>query len=75
MSRKEARSVVVMMELDQNLFPSTASFGASVSIINIDVDVAINDHHHHLRGEGWGVFMTGRACNDCNGSTICIYIS
>jgi len=31
MSRKEARSVVVMMDLDQNLFPSTASFGASVS--------------------------------------------
>ena len=32
MSRKEARSVVVMMDLDQNLFPSTASFSASVSI-------------------------------------------
>jgi len=35
MSRKEARSVVVMMDLDQNLFPTTASFGASVSIDNI----------------------------------------
>ena len=38
--------MVVMMDLDQSLFPSTASFGASVSIImsfNIDVGVAIND--------------------------------
>ena len=46
----------------------------------IDVGVVINDYHYHLRGEGGGVFIkelhdshVGRACNDCNGSTICIY--
>jgi len=40
----------------------------------------INDYHHHLRGERGGVFIkevhdchVGRGCNDCNGSTICIY--
>ena len=40
----------------------------------------INDYHHHLREEGGGVFIkavhdshVGRACNGCNGSTICIY--
>jgi len=40
----------------------------------------ISDYHHHLRGEGGRVFIkelhdshVGRACNDCNGSTICIY--
>ena len=40
----------------------------------------INDYHHHLRGEGGGAFIkelhdshVGHACNDCNGSTICIY--
>ena len=39
----------------------------------------INDYHHHLRGEGGRVFIkelhdshVGHACNDCNGSTICI---
>ena len=49
------------MDMDQNLFPSTASSGASVSIIvsfNIDVGVAINDYHHHLRGEGGTEFTT-----------------
>ena len=52
----------------------------SVSINNImsDVCVVINDDHH-LRGEGGGAFIkelhdrhVGHACNNCNGSTICI---
>ena len=44
------------MDLDKNLILSTASFGAFVSIdnINIDVGVVINDYHCHLRGEGAG---------------------
>ena len=48
--------------------------------INIDVGVVINDYHCHLRGEGGRVFIkelhdshVGRACNDCNGSTIGMY--
>ena len=48
----------------------------------IDVGVMINVYHHHLREEGGGVFVkelhdshVGRACNDCNGSTICIYVA
>ena len=54
--------MVVMMDLDQNLSSSTASFGASVSIdnimsFNIDVGAAINDYHHHLRGEGGRTVM------------------
>ena len=56
--------MVVMMDLDQNLFPSTASFGVSsvpIDNINIDVGVVISDYHCHLRGE------------DCNGSTIGMY--
>ena len=74
--------MVVMMDLDKNLILSTASFGAFVSIdnINIDVGVVINDYHCHLRGEGGRVFIkelhnshVGRACNDCNGSTIGMY--
>jgi len=42
---------------------------------NIDVGVVINAYHRHLRGEGAGIHDShvGRACNDCNGSTICIY--
>ena len=45
---KKGSKMVVMMDLDQNLFPSTASFGLlSVSIdnimsFNIDVGVMIN---------------------------------
>jgi len=38
--------------------------------------VMINDYHHHLRGEGGVVFIKelhdSHACNDYNGSTICI---
>jgi len=36
--------------------------------------------YHHVMEEGGGAFLkelhdshVGRACNDCNGSTICIY--
>ena len=55
-----------MMDLDQNLFPSTASFGAFflfplimfIMSFNTDVGVVINDYHRHLRGEGGGVFTT-----------------
>ena len=39
-------NMVLMMDLVQNLFPSTASFGASFCSINIDVVVMINDCHH-----------------------------
>ena len=49
------------------------------NIMSLDVGVVINEYHHP-RGEGSGVFIkelhdshVGRACNDCNGSTICIY--
>ena len=52
MSRKE-KMMVVMIDLDQNLFPSTASFGASFCFhchsIYVDVGVVNNDH---LRGRG-----------------------
>jgi len=75
--------MVMMMDLDQNLFPSTVSSGASfcsIDNINIHVDVVINDCHCHLRGEGGRVFIkelhdshVGCACNDCNGSTIGMY--
>jgi len=77
--------IVVMMGLDQNLFPSQqALLLLSVCINNItsfhiDVDVVINDYHH-LRGGGGGTSINelldshvGRAYNDCNGSMICIY--
>jgi len=46
---KKGSKMVVMMDLEQNLFPSTASFGLlSVSMdnimsFNIDVGVMIND--------------------------------
>ena len=45
-------NMVLMMDLVQNLFPSTASFGASfcsiniITSFNIDVVVMINDYHH-----------------------------
>jgi len=49
-----------MMDLDQNLFPSTVSFFLfpliNIMSFNINVGVVINDYHHHLRGEGGGVF-------------------
>jgi len=79
---------MAMMDLDQNLFIQQQAFKLvlrSVSIdnimsFNIHVSVVINDYHHYLRGEGGGVFIkelhnshVGCACNDCNGSTICIY--
>ena len=52
------------------LFPLTVI----IMSFNIDVGVMINDYHHHLRGEGGGNHdsCVGRACSDCNGSTICI---
>jgi len=47
----------------------------------VDVVVIVNDYHY-LMGGGGGPFIKelhnsheGRACNDYNGSTICIYIS
>ena len=83
MSRKEARSVVVMMDLDQNLFPLTASFGLlSVSIDNIYYVIQYRcwcrDQWLSLSSQGrrgWIIHDShvGCACNDCNGSTICIY--
>ena len=40
------------------------------------IGVMINDYHRHLRGEGGGVYIKelhdNHACNDCNGSAICI---
>ena len=52
MSRKE-KMMMVMIDLDQNLLPSTASFGASFCFhchsIYVDVGVVNNDH---LRGRG-----------------------
>ena len=50
---KKGSKMVVMMDLDQNLFPSTASFGSpfcfhfhsdNIMSFNIDVGVMINDH-------------------------------
>ena len=50
---KKGNKMVVMIDLDQNLFPSTASFGASFCFhchsIYVDVGVVNNDH---LRGRG-----------------------
>ena len=51
---KKGSKMVVMMDLYQNLSPSTASFGASFCSIDNIVCVncvVINDYHHHLRGE------------------------
>ena len=74
-----------MMDLDQNLFPSTASLVLlSVSMDNnyvIQYRCWCHDQcPYPLRGKGGGVFIkelhnshVGRACSDCNGSTICIY--
>ena len=89
MSRKEARSVVVMMDLDQKLFSSPqqqALVLLSVSIYNI---YYVNQYRCWCcdqwlsllsQGEGGRVFIkdlhnshVGHACNDCNGSTICMY--
>jgi len=77
---------MVMMDLDQNLFPSTANFGllsvfiGNITSSNIHAGVMINDNHCHLRGVGGRVFIkelhnshVGHACNDCIGSTICRY--
>jgi len=76
------------MDLDQDLFPSTASFLELLSVSidntmssNIDIGAMINDNCHHLRGEGWGGGIhqrahdrhVGLACNDCNSSSICMY--
>jgi len=53
---KKGSMMVVMMDLDQNLFPSTVSYGASFCSINIimsfnmDVVVMVNDYHHLLGG-------------------------
>jgi len=52
MSRKEAR--VVMMDLDQNLFPLTASFGASFCfhdsiIMSFNIDVGVKFMSEILR--------------------------
>jgi len=76
---KKGSKMVVMMDLDQNLFPSIASFDVSFCfhryILCGDVNWCRDQYyHHHLRGEGGGVFIkefhNSHACNDCNGSTI-----
>ena len=79
---------MVMMDLTRTYSPQQQALVLlSVSFDNIyyviqyiDVGVVINDYHHHLRGEGGGAFIkelhdshVGHACNDCNGSSICIY--
>ena len=41
---KKGSKMVVMMDLDQNLFPSTASFGAPASMDNImsfNIDIGV----------------------------------
>ena len=58
---KKANMMMVMSDLDQNLFPSTASLLLSVFInnimsFNIDVGVTINDYYH-LMGRGSGAFI------------------
>jgi len=60
MSRKEARSVAVMMDLDQNLFPSTASFGASFCCR----DQWLSSSSQGRRGRGIHDSHVGRSCND-----------
>jgi len=80
---KKGNKVVVMMDQDQNLFPSTASFGASfhnIMSFSTDVVVVINNYYH-LRGRHLSKSSTielhnsqvGRAYNECNGSAIRIY--
>ena len=53
------------------------SISIDIMSFNIDVSVVIDDYHH-LRGGGGGAFIkelhdsyVGRACNNCNDSTIC----
>ena len=82
---KKWNMTVVMTDLDRTYSPQQqALMLLSVSIsnitsFNIAVCVMINDYHH-LKGGGSGAFIkvlhdshVGHACNDCNGSTICIY--
>jgi len=46
---------------------------------NMDVYAVINDYHHLREGEGGALIKelhdshVGRACNNCNGSKICMY--
>ena len=72
--------MVVMMDLDQNLFPQQQALVLLLPLIifmsfNIDVGVAISDSlsSQGRRGRSIHDSHVGRACNDCNGSTICIY--
>jgi len=53
--------MVVTVELDQNLFPSTASFRASIDNSISDVGVVINDYYQHLRGEGPGAEYSSKS--------------
>ena len=74
-AKKGSKMMVMMMDYEQNLFPSTARFGASFCfhyVIQYDSSspqgrrgrVFIKElHDSHVR----------YACNDCNSSTICIY--
>ena len=65
--------MVVMMDLDQNLFPQQQAL--VFHSVSFDT-VVINDYHHLLRGEGGGVFIkelhNSHVGHARNGS-ICIY--
>ena len=46
--------------------------------MSFNIDVIVNDYYHLMGGEG-GAFIknsnVSRACNDYNGSTVCIYVT
>ena len=82
---KKGNTVVVMMGLDQNLFPSQQAllllsvYINNITSFHIEVGVVINDYHH-LRGGGGGTSINelldshvGCTYNDCNVSMICVY--
>ena len=83
---KKGSKMVVMMDLDQNLSPSTASFGASFCLhqfhwLNVGVMHDHYDYHCHLRGEGGGVFIkelhdshVGHACMTAMSPQFAYYI-
>ena len=71
MSRKEARSVVVMMDLDQNLFPQQQAL--VLLLISIDNIYYVIQYRCWCRNQWLSSSSQVVLANDCNGSTICIY--
>jgi len=82
---KRGNKMVVMMEEPIPLNSKLCCFFLFSLIIYIIMSFniatcrccVVTNVYHHLRGERGGVFIkklhNNHACNDCNGSAICIY--